>query len=773
MPRTLLLHPPRTCAAAAYQVSPEDSYSLWRGFCSAPPVATAVLSVEQAREGVLSSIRQPSELRALCSQAHTQVTANVALLERHYQRHAAGGDALSTGVGAAEAALEHRRVLKWVDSISNLLCLVVDASALLQHTHPRASWRQEASAVVEDLSSLMEALNGNEEIYGCLRLVQDEARADVRALLSEEELRTASWHIRSCESRGIHLPPAQRHALAELQNVERQLALEFSMNLYQPRDPLVLRAPASLSSLSGSDPRGFDDWVSRTLAATPAHLKGRMQLAALPGGERALLAPSDGDSCAALSAFVGDESVRRQVHLQQHGVDSAQTQQNEQVLLELLRTRTRLAQARGFSDHAAFALSQLMAAGVEEVEALVQAVHALVQPRAEQELALLRKTKREHNARMGLVGAPDTVLEWDRAFLMGALKAGRLDLDHADLRQFFSVHNVTRGLQLLSESLLGLQLVHVDPAEHEAWDGEVRKMELRDGARVLGVLYLDLFERPHKFNQAGTFVLQSRCNTQQGPEQTPVVALVMSLSDSGFLPHAECVTLLHEFGHCLHHLCSETDMQYLAGTRGEQDFIETPSTLLEHFGLDHAFLKTFAVSHRTGVVIDAGKVQRLRDSQSLFVALDTLDMLKNVMVDLRLAQHAWTDEDTVDEVRAVVQQTSERYGYTPSAPGTNWAARFGHLSSYGACYYSYLYGHTFSDALWRQWFAPSPDNNKHRLEAGRLCRKVVLKPGGARDPRAIMRDALLGPAAADVDVDVPALGVLYFQRKLDAAPTLD
>lgn len=49
------------------------------------------------------------------------------------------------------------------------------------------------------------------------------------------------------------------------------------------------------------------------------------------------------------------------------------------------------------------------------------------------------------------------------------------------------------------------------------------------------------------------------------------------------LPISMSRSLLHEFGHVLHSLISETELQHLSGTRGAVDFAEFPSNLFEHF----------------------------------------------------------------------------------------------------------------------------------------------------------------------------------------------
>jgi intermediate peptidase len=77
--------------------------------------------------------------------------------------------------------------------------------------------------------------------------------------------------------------------------------------------------------------------------------------------------------------------------------------------------------------------------------------------------------------------------------------------------------------------------------------------------------------------------------------------------------------------------------------------------------------------------------------------------------------------------------TSAKEGY--------WPARFGHLTTYGATYYGYLFNKAYAAQLWKHQFVADPLHPK-----GGDCLWALLRPGGAADPKKLLADALGGQA---------------------------
>src|SRR5207237_5194877 len=120
-----------------------------------------------------------------------------------------------------------------------------------------------------------------------------------------------------------------------------------------------------------------------------------------------------------------------------------------------------------------------------------------------------------------------------------------------------------------------------------------------------------------KYNHAAQFDVRTGVEGVQIPE----AALVCNLpggtaGDPGLCDFEDVNTFFHEFGHLLHALfAGHHHWVGIGGIRTEQDFVEAPSQMLEHWMLDPKVLATFARHYRTGAVVPADLVRKRKRAQ--------------------------------------------------------------------------------------------------------------------------------------------------------------
>ena len=334
---------------------------------------------------------------------------------------------------------------------------------------------------------------------------------------------------------------------------------------------------------------------------------------------------------------------------------------------------------------------------------------------------------------------------------------------HICAHRYFPLRAAVAGLALLCDRLFGVTLRDAPLAPGEAWAPGVRKLAAHHpGEGPLGCVYLDLRPRRHKFPGAAHFVIRAGRSGGDATRQLARMALVASLggprSDGGagatdnddgvLLSHAEVELLFHEAGHALHSLLSRTSYQHLSGTRGAQDCVEAPSTLLERFAWHPDALRAWARHPTSGDPIPRQLVQALRASRAAFAATDSLQQLVHAAADLALHGAAGGAPPRTP-AQAAALAAGALAAHTPWPPEPDASARgagearFGHVVGYGSTYYAYAYGVALSGAAWRA--LELEDDPLAPAAGGRLWRHV-LRPGGSADPAEAFA-ALLGPDA--------------------------
>ena len=444
-----------------------------------------------------------------------------------------------------------------MDETSEQLCRVMDAAELCRNVHPDPHWRNSSNAVYAHLAAFIQRLNSAPELHAKLSAVL--AEDAVASTLCPEERIVATQLQEDMERNGVHLPPAERQRYGELQAELLQLSSEFMENA-AAANTLVLSA-AQMDAL----PRTVQNLFTVAGAGTGSIVCDRV-------------------TSGRLLKWVADGEIRREIYL----VANSSAQENLDVLHRILQCRHEMALMLGAESYGDYVAKGMMAGSTDDIDAFLSNLLDSTRPKARLELRQIAeaKAKLEKDCEKTADGVAAVIHPWDTQYYMGMTKATVHDLNAKDLSAYFSLNNCLAGLDLMVGRLFDMTLQRVDCSDAELWDPSVQKVALLhpvDG--VVGHIYLDLHPREGKHSHIfAQFSIQ--CASQR-TGRLPTVALVCNFERSGhgadpLLAHSEVETLFHEFGHALHALLSRTYFQHSSGTRTLLDFVETPSTLLEH-----------------------------------------------------------------------------------------------------------------------------------------------------------------------------------------------
>jgi thimet oligopeptidase len=183
-------------------------------------------------------------------------------------------------------------------------------------------------------------------------------------------------------------------------------------------------------------------------------------------------------------------------------------------------------------------------------------------------------------------------------------------------------------------------------------------------------------------------------------------------------------------------------VKYAAQNFGEieNDVIEAPSQLLEEWVWDYDTLKQFATNEK-GEPIPADLVRKMNAGRRFGEAMGTMSQLGYSAASLDY----YGKDIGAQDLTAAYERAYGRYALSKNPEGGHPQASFGHLSGYGASYYTY----TWSKALASDLLSRFREAGLRDAATARKYRELVLAPGGSASMNVLARNFLGRDWSAD------------------------
>lgn len=405
---------------------------------------------------------------------------------------------------------------------------------------------------------------------------------------------------------------------------------------------------------------------------------------------------------------------------------------NKDIVKQLVNKRMEIAQLLGFKNYAEYVLKKRMAENSENVYNLLNELLKAYTPTAKKEVNEIEKLAKETE------GDDFTLMPWDFSYYSEKLKSRKYSLDEEELRPYFELENVKRGVFGLATRLYGITFK--ENKDIPVYHPDVQAFDVYDKDNTfLAVLYTDFHPRAGKRSGAWMTNYKEQWIEDNGDNSRPHVSVTMNFTKPtadkpALLTFSEVTTFLHEFGHALHGIFANTRFQCMSGTNVYWDFVELPSQIMENFAVEKEFLNTFAKHYITGENIPENLIKSIVDSQNFNVAYACLRQVSFGFLDM-----AWYTRTEVfnDDVKEYEKESWIKAQLLPQIEETCMSVQFGHIMSggYSAGYYSYKW----AEVLDADAFAVFKEKGIFNQEVAQSFRDNILSKGGTEHPMTLYK----------------------------------
>ncbi len=619
---------------------------------------------------------------------------------------------------AINALLEQANPPSWSNLMQQLEVLNDDLNKFwspIGHLHGVKETEDLRKAYNETLPLLTDyhtELSQNETLF---KATTNLATSQAMDELNPAQRKIVENDLRDFKLSGIHLPADKKARLADLQKQLSQLMTKFSENVLDATHGFILHIEDA-HQLSGLPPQAMQLAQENAQAR---NLNGYVLTLDFPSYSTAI-------------KFLHNRQLRKLLYeayttrASDQGPNAGRWD-NGPIIDDILRIRYEIAELVGFPNYAHYSLATKMAKTPGEVMGFLKDLLVRSKPIAEEEykeVALLARA----------LDGINNLEVWDIAYYSEKLQETTFNFTQEDLRPYFPINKALDGLFTLVNKLYGLTVKK--EAGVDVWHPQVEFFSLYDNKNQLrGGFYIDLYARPHKRDGAWMDECLSRFETKEGL-QYPVAYLTCNFmppvgDQPALLTHDDVLTLLHEFGHCLHHMLTKVNYPSVGGINGVPwDAVEFPSQFMENYAWEKETIHLFAEHYKTGEKLPDDLHEKMLAAKHFQTGLQMVRQIEFSMFDFRI--HDEYDLNKPGQVQATLNDVRKEASVIKAPEFNRFQNSFSHIfaGSYAAGYYSYKWAEVLSSDAYAQ-FEEKGILNK---DTGISFMENILEVGGVRDP---------------------------------------
>lgn len=557
------------------------------------------------------------------------------------------------------------------------------------------------------LSAYDSAVGHNQALYNAIQSLD-------KAALDSIQLKIVDDALRDFELSGVALSAENKHRFEAIQARLSALSNQFENNVLDASQAYQLHI-TDAKRLTGLPAHAIDTARAK---AEESELEGWVFNLEIP-------------CYIAIITHADDRALREEIYkayvtrASDEGPSAGQFD-NTALMDEMLALRHEKANLLGFANYAQLSLATKMADSTEQVVQFLSDLSRRAHPQAELEFERLKSFAKE-------VHHINCVEPWDIAYLSEKKMQMRYAISQEELRPYFPLPRVMRGLFTIINKLYGMTIEEV--SDIDKWHPDVACYCLKDSDnRVRGYIYTDLFARQNKRGGAWMDSCQSRRKIGPNHLQLPIATLTCNFAKSAankppILSHDEVLTLFHEFGHCLHHVLTQVDYLDVSGIHGvEWDAVELPSQFFENWCWEKEALQLLTAHVDSSASLPDELFNKMLAAKNFQSAMVMMRQLEFSLFDFRIHQEFKAQEPGF--IAHILESVRKETTVVPIAAYNRFQHSFSHIfgGGYAAGYYSYKWAEVLSSDAFSRFEAEGVFN----AETGRDFLHQILEVGGSK-----------------------------------------
>ena len=358
----------------------------------------------------------------------------------------------------------------------------------------------ELQKVDEEFTPLLtkhsDEISMNDKLFERIKKVYD-GRANHN--YTTAQLRLIEDKYKSFTRNGALLDAEKKEELKNLNTELANLYLQFNKNLLSATNAfeLVVEDPIKLLGLPAS---------SIAVAAEEAKIRGK---------EGKWVFTLHAPSRLPLLQYAQNRELRQQMYEGYINLATEGENDNRPIINRIMQVRTKKAALLGFDNYAAYMTDKVMAKTPQAAKELLMKIWEPAIKKVEEEVAEMQSVVKEE-------GFDFEIAPWDYYYYAEKVRQKKYALDEDEVRQYFAVDNVVKGIFAMAERLYGITFRELPDAPKYHPEVKVYEVLDRDGKHV-SVFMTDYFPRESKRQGAWMSEFKGSYIDENGNSIRPII----------------------------------------------------------------------------------------------------------------------------------------------------------------------------------------------------------------------------------------------------------